>query len=74
MFKMAQPTVNVAGYLANQKKTTNKELASEWAALEDLYNEKLWNELTIKLNKFVRNAAMQDEDALLQLYQNFLQT
>lgn len=37
---MAQPTVNVAGYLANQKKTTNKELAAEWAALEDLYNEK----------------------------------
>lgn len=35
---------------------------------------RLWNELTIKLNKFVRNAAMQDEDALLQLYQNFLQT
>ncbi|XP_061392288.1 26S proteasome non-ATPase regulatory subunit 13 [Musca vetustissima] len=71
---MAQPTVNVAGYLANQKKTTNKELAAEWATLEDLYNEKLWNELTIKLNKFVRHASMQDEDALLQLYQNFLQT
>lgn len=71
---MAQPTVNVASYLANQKKTTNKELASEWAALEDLHNEKLWNELTIKLNKFVRHASMQDEETLLQLYQNFIQT
>lgn len=37
---MAQTTVNVASYLASQKKTTNKELANEWAALEDLYNEK----------------------------------
>lgn len=27
-------------YLAEQKKTTNKELATEWVLLEELYNEK----------------------------------
>ncbi|XP_018795757.1 PREDICTED: 26S proteasome non-ATPase regulatory subunit 13 [Bactrocera latifrons] len=71
---MAAPTVNVSAYLATQKKTTNRELANEWTTIEDLYNEKLWNELTILLTRFVRNPALQDEDALLQLYQNFIAT
>lgn len=35
---MASPTVT--NYLAEQKKTTNKELAGEWTLLEELYNEK----------------------------------
>lgn len=65
-------TANVSAYLSAQKKTTNKELASEWTTIEDLYNEKLWNELTIKLIKFVRHESLQDEDSLLQLYQNFI--
>ncbi|XP_055848251.1 26S proteasome non-ATPase regulatory subunit 13 [Episyrphus balteatus] len=63
---------NVSTYLSTQKKTTNKELASEWTTIEDLYNEKLWNELTIKLIKFIRHESLQDEDSLLQLYQNFI--
>ena len=32
--------VNVASYLAEQKKTTDKDLAAEWTVLEELYNEK----------------------------------
>lgn len=63
---------NIAGYLAEQKKTTDKELAAEWTQIEELYNEKLWNELTIKLNTFVKNPALQNEDALLTLYHNFI--
>lgn len=35
---MASP--NVVNYLAEQKKTTNKELAADWTQLEELYNEK----------------------------------
>ena len=69
---MPASTANVTAYLATQKKTANKKLAAEWTNLEDLYNEKLWNELTIKLVRFVRNEALQDEDTLLQLYQNFI--
>ncbi|XP_055677829.1 26S proteasome non-ATPase regulatory subunit 13 [Lutzomyia longipalpis] len=61
-------------YLSEQKKTTNKELASEWTEIEELYNEKLWNELTIKLGTFVKHPALQNEEALVQLYQNFLST
>uniref|UniRef100_A0A1L8DT85 26S proteasome non-ATPase regulatory subunit 13 n=2 Tax=Nyssomyia neivai TaxID=330878 RepID=A0A1L8DT85_9DIPT len=63
-----------ANYLSEQKKTTNKELASEWTEIEELYNEKLWNELTIKLGTFVKHPALQNEEALLQLYHNFLST
>ncbi|XP_054725372.1 26S proteasome non-ATPase regulatory subunit 13 [Anastrepha obliqua] len=69
---MAAPNVNVSAYLALQKRTTNKELASEWTTIEVLYNEKLWNELTILLMRFVRHPALQNEDTLLQLYQNFI--
>uniref|UniRef100_A0A1A9ZMA3 26S proteasome non-ATPase regulatory subunit 13 n=1 Tax=Glossina pallidipes TaxID=7398 RepID=A0A1A9ZMA3_GLOPL len=71
---MTGPNVNVASYLASQKQNKNKELAAEWATLEDLYNEKLWNELTIKLTRFVRHPALQKESILMQLYQNFIQT
>ncbi|XP_059619234.1 26S proteasome non-ATPase regulatory subunit 13 [Phlebotomus argentipes] len=64
----------VGNYLSEQKKTTNKELASEWTEIEELYNEKLWNELTIKLQTFVKHPSLQNEEALVQLYQNFLST
>lgn len=63
---------NVTAYLAEQKKTTDKELATEWTQIEELYNEKLWNELTIKLNTFVKHPAHQNEEALLALYHNFI--
>ncbi|KAH8417876.1 hypothetical protein KR222_007540 [Zaprionus bogoriensis] len=71
---MSNTQATVTAYLAAQKKTTNKELAAEWTLIEELYNEKLWNELTIKLVAFVRHESLQDETALLQLYQNFIST
>ena len=30
----------VANYLSTQKKTNDKELAAEWTAIEEFYNEK----------------------------------
>ncbi|XP_023175805.1 26S proteasome non-ATPase regulatory subunit 13-like [Drosophila hydei] len=71
---MSNTQATVTAYLAAQKKTTNKELAAEWTLIEELHNEKLWNELTIKLVAFVRHETLQDESALLQLYQNFIST
>jgi 26S proteasome regulatory subunit N9 len=35
---------------------------------------RLWNELTIKLDTFVKNPKIQNEQALLQLYSNFIQS
>lgn len=69
---MSSTQATVTAYLAAQKKTTNKDLAAEWTLIEELHNEKLWNELTIKLVTFVRHESLQDETALLQLYQNFI--
>ncbi|XP_064550103.1 26S proteasome non-ATPase regulatory subunit 13 [Drosophila montana] len=71
---MSNTQATVTAYLAAQKKTTNKDLAAEWTLIEELHNEKLWNELTIKLVAFVRHESLQDETALLQLYQNFIST
>lgn len=65
---------NVAKYLAEEKKTDNLELADEWTQIEELYNEKLWNELTIKLITFVNHPANQSEDTLIKLYHNFIST
>lgn len=63
---------NVVSYLSEQKKSTNKDLAADWTEIEELYTEKLWNELTIKLNTFVKNPLVQDEKSLQQLYNNFI--
>ncbi|KAJ6637415.1 26S proteasome non-ATPase regulatory subunit 13 [Pseudolycoriella hygida] len=63
---------NVLSYLSEQKKTSNKELAAEWTQIEELYNDKLWNELTIKMITFVNHPAFQNEDSLVQLYHNFI--
>ncbi|XP_055587242.1 26S proteasome non-ATPase regulatory subunit 13 [Uranotaenia lowii] len=63
---------NVPLFLAEQKQSADKELAAEWTILEELYNEKLWNELTIKLKVFVNTPAMQNEEKLLLLYHNFI--
>lgn len=65
-------TATVTKYLSEEKKTSNKELAEEWCKLEELYNEKLWNELTIKLQTFVKHPSLQTEDSLLALYHNFI--
>lgn len=65
-------SATVAAYLTEQKKNTNKELAAEWTLIEELYNEKLWNELTIKLQTFVKTPTLQNEDDLLKLYHSFI--
>lgn len=65
-------TAVVTNYLGEQKKSTDKELAADWNLIEELYNEKLWNELTLKLHTFVKNPALQNEEALLALYHNFI--
>lgn len=65
-------TANVAKYLSEEKKTNNKELAEEWTQIEELYNDKLWNELTIKLTTFVKHPVLQNEEALVALYHNFI--
>ncbi|KAK6137264.1 hypothetical protein DH2020_028979 [Rehmannia glutinosa] len=48
------------------------ELSEWYTALSDLYQRKLWHQLSLKLEQFVALAVFQAGDALIQLYQNFI--
>ena len=54
----------VTSYLANQKKTADKDLADEWTKIEELYNES-----TIKFTTFVHHDSMNNKEVL---YNNFI--
>ncbi|KAK3435289.1 hypothetical protein EUGRSUZ_D02637 [Eucalyptus grandis] len=59
-------------YLDSQR-TAHPEKADWYNALEDLYQRKLWHQLTLKLEQFVSHAAApQEGDMLIQLYHNFI--
>ncbi|XP_010261601.1 PREDICTED: 26S proteasome non-ATPase regulatory subunit 13 homolog B [Nelumbo nucifera] len=58
-------------YLESQR-NAQPELADWYNALEDLYQKKLWHQLTLKLEQFVALAVFQAGDALIQLYHNFI--
>ncbi|CAB3360789.1 Hypothetical predicted protein [Cloeon dipterum] len=60
-------------YLATQQAESPAELAAEWAKLEELYNKKLWHQITLKLGNFVKHPALLTGDKLIQLYNNFIQ-
>lgn len=63
---------DVASYLAEQQRKSSGDIASDWAELEELYNKKLWHQLTLKLNTFIKTPAFAKGDALVRLYDNFL--
>lgn len=66
-------TRDVGAYLTEQQAASTPELAKEWAEFEELYNKRLWHQLTLKLLKFVRSPLMQKGDnALFKLYENFI--
>ncbi|KAJ7551240.1 hypothetical protein O6H91_06G006400 [Diphasiastrum complanatum] len=58
-------------YLENQR-MAQPELADWYNSLADLYERKLWHQLTLKLEQFVALAVLQAGDALIQLYHNFI--
>ncbi|KAK0071590.1 hypothetical protein PV325_012642 [Microctonus aethiopoides] len=68
----ATGTKDVNTFLSQRQNVTDKDLAAEWAQLEELYNKKLWHQLTLKLETFVKHPALQKGDNLVQLYKNFL--
>ncbi|KAF8033549.1 hypothetical protein BT93_D2216 [Corymbia citriodora subsp. variegata] len=58
-------------YLDSQR-NAHPEMAEWYNALEDLYQKKLWHQLTLKLEQFVSHAVPQAGDMLIQLYHNFI--
>ncbi|PNF30056.1 26S proteasome non-ATPase regulatory subunit 13 [Cryptotermes secundus] len=64
---------DVSDYLSfKQRKESDKDVVGEWAQLEELYNKKLWHQLTLKLERFVKHESLQKGNNLLQLYNNFI--
>ncbi|KAI3787168.1 hypothetical protein L1987_41429 [Smallanthus sonchifolius] len=53
-------------------RSTHPELSDWYNSLADLYQRKLWHQLTLKLEQFVALAVFQAGDALIQLYHNFI--
>ncbi|XP_014218731.1 26S proteasome non-ATPase regulatory subunit 13 [Copidosoma floridanum] len=75
---MAAPSApkDVTTYLKEkqQQQSADRELTAEWLQLEELYNKKLWHQLTLKLEVFVKHPTLQQDEALIELYTNFLAT
>ncbi|KAF7286681.1 regulatory particle non-ATPase 9 [Rhynchophorus ferrugineus] len=65
---------SVTDYLSKKQKEGPKDLVTEWASLEELYNKKLWHQLTLRLLVLIKKSELQKGDHLIQLYNNFLQT
>ncbi|XP_057810093.1 26S proteasome non-ATPase regulatory subunit 13 homolog B [Salvia miltiorrhiza] len=53
-------------------RNAHPELTEWYNTLSDLYQRKLWHQLTLKLEQFVTLAVFQAGDSLIQLYQNFI--
>ncbi|KAK7309666.1 hypothetical protein RJT34_06581 [Clitoria ternatea] len=53
-------------------RNAHPELSDWYNSLADLYQKKLWHQLTLKLEQFVALAVFQAGDALIQLYHNFI--
>uniref|UniRef100_A0A8C6THU4 26S proteasome non-ATPase regulatory subunit 13 n=1 Tax=Neogobius melanostomus TaxID=47308 RepID=A0A8C6THU4_9GOBI len=61
---------DVSGYLKQQQSCSpTPEMAAEWHGLEDLYNKRLWHQLTLKLTDFVKDPCFQTGDGLIQMLQ-----
>ncbi|GAB4857900.1 26S proteasome non-ATPase regulatory subunit 13 B [Ancistrocladus abbreviatus] len=53
-------------------RNAHPELSDWYNTLADLYQKKLWNQLSQQLEQFVALAVFQAGDALIQLYNNFI--
>ncbi|CAH2078575.1 unnamed protein product [Thlaspi arvense] len=58
-------------YLESQK-NAHPELGEWYNSLADLYQKKLWHQLTLKLEQFIALSVFQAGDALIQFYHNFI--
>ncbi|KAG2462761.1 PSD13 ATPase, partial [Polypterus senegalus] len=58
---------DVTGFLKQQQsKSSTPELAAEWHKLEELYNKRLWHQLTLTITEFVVNPCFAKGDGLIK--------
>ncbi|KAK4789113.1 hypothetical protein SAY86_020432 [Trapa natans] len=53
-------------------RVSNPEMAEWYIQLADLYQRKLWHQLSLKLEQFVAHSVSQAGNVLIQLYHNFI--
>lgn len=63
---------DVSKYLNDQKELAQGEMGLKWTKIEELYNKKLWHQLTKELENLVRHPSMQADGKLVILYNNFI--
>lgn len=63
---------DVQSYLTAQQSDSSPEISSVFASFEDLYNKRLWHQLTLGLLDFVKHPSFATGDGLLKLYENFI--
>uniref|UniRef100_UPI00398F7A75 26S proteasome non-ATPase regulatory subunit 13-like n=1 Tax=Pristiophorus japonicus TaxID=55135 RepID=UPI00398F7A75 len=63
---------DLSAFLQQQQQRGGPELGPEWLRMEELYNKKLWHQLTVKLLDFVQKPCFATGDGLIKLYENFI--
>jgi len=61
---------DVNTFLSEMRSSSSEEVASMWARCEELYNKKLWHQLTIQLDSLVKEPSMQTK--LISIYTDFI--
>lgn len=61
---------NVIAYLQAEKNSCPKDLTEFYIKFEDLYDKKLWHQLTLQVEEFVQQKS--SLPLLISLYQNFI--
>lgn len=68
MVSFGVPKIELNLYLQQQQQTRVNE-QQWWTAFEELYNKKLWHQLTLQIYEYVKTPGDKD---LVSLYQNFI--
>ena len=46
-------------FLADMKSSSTAEVSTQWAKAEELYNKKLWHQLTVILQTLIKEPSLQ---------------
>jgi len=57
-------------FLTDMKANSTAEVSTQWAKVEELYNKKLWHQLTKLLQDLIKEKSLQDK--LITIYQEFI--
>jgi len=57
-------------FLSDMKSSSTAEVSTQWARAEELYNKKLWHQLTRLLAALIKEPSLQDK--LITIYQEFI--